>query len=522
MLDSPAMRSLPLIAVATVMVIALVALATLQMRWIDELAAGEEQRERDAIDFAARHFADDVERELMRVRNDFGDASVDDLPQRIAEQPSPLIGDLYVVHAWREGPTLDRIDPATGRFSPADWPPHFEAVRRAAHPVSQHPPLIDEIPAFLLPVRPPPPERDPMRPPGMRPPPMVLVVTINRDALNALFAETAKRDVEGYDVAVADGDAIAWRSSPQWPQSPDDKSELMRPLLMMRPPDSGPPHWRLLLRRHGAPMADVVAAARRRNAMVSIAVLAVLAGAFILVALIARRAEMLRRQQLAFVAGITHELNTPLAAIESAGENLADGIVIERDHVVRYGNAIVKEARRLSDIVAQVLTYAGMQARSAQRTHEALDVAPIVTSAVASCAWIAEQSGVTVETTIADDLPRVDGNREELISAIRNLVTNAIRHGGDGRWVGVRATAERDDVVITVEDRGRGVAARDLPRLFEPFYRGRNAYARGAGLGLAIVQQIAAAHGGSVSAEKRRERGAAFTLRLPAPAVQHA
>jgi signal transduction histidine kinase len=272
-----------------------------------------------------------------------------------------------------------------------------------------------------------------------------------------------------------------------------------------------------MMRRHGAPLAEVVAATRRRNAIVSIAVLAVLIGAFVLLAFIARRAEMLRQQQLAFVAGITHELNTPLAAIESAGENLADGIVVERDHVVRYGTAIVKESRRLSDIVAQVLTYAGMQARSARRHHEALDVEPLVTSAVAACAWIAEQSGVKIETSIAGDLPRVDGNREELVSAIRNLVMNAIRHGGDGQWVGVRAFAERDEVVISVEDRGRGVAPEFVPDLFERFTRseGSRVSAGGTGLGLAIARSYARAHGGDLLYEDAEPHGACFRLVLP-------
>jgi signal transduction histidine kinase len=98
---------------------------------------------------------------------------------------------------------------------------------------------------------------------------------------------------------------------------------------------------------------------------------------------------------------------------------------------------------------------------------------------------------------------------------VQNLVANAIRHGGDGKWVGVRAGRDDGFVDITVEDRGPGIAAADLPHLFEPFYRGRNAQTRGSGIGLAIVDRIARAHGGRVSVARRRERGAAFTLRLP-------
>ncbi|HEV2719310.1 MAG TPA: sensor histidine kinase, partial [Thermoanaerobaculia bacterium] len=104
---------------------------------------------------------------------------------------------------------------------------------------------------------------------------------------------------------------------------------------------------------------------------------------------------------------------------------------------------------------------------------------------------------------------------------VQNLVANAIRHGGEGGWVGVRAVGEGRSVAITVEDRGPGVAARDVKHLFEPFYRGRGAErVRGSGLGLAIVQRIAAAHGGTVEVVRHRQRGAAFTLRIPE--VQHA
>ena len=85
--------------------------------------------------------------------------------------------------------------------------------------------------------------------------------------------------------------------------------------------------------------------------------------------------------------------------------------------------------------------------------------------------------------------------------------------------MGVRAVGENGNVDIVVEDRGRGIAARDVPHLFEPFYRGRDSNTtRGTGLGLTIVQQIARAHGGAVMIDHRRARGAAFTLRIPAEA----
>src|SRR5204863_9026650 len=140
--------------------------------------------------------------------------------------------------------------------------------------------------------------------------------------------------------------------------------------------------------------------------------------------------------QLEFVAGITHELNTPLAALSSAGQNLADGIVADAPQIARYGEAIVKESQRLSDLVSQVLEFAGLQARRKRRT-EPVDVARVVADAVAHCRWMADEKNVTVEVDVPAELPPVEGDAAALTRAVENLVANAIRHGGDGEWGGV-------------------------------------------------------------------------------------
>jgi signal transduction histidine kinase len=147
-----------------------------------------------------------------------------------------------------------------------------------------------------------------------------------------------------------------------------------------------------------------------------------------------------------------------------------------------------------------------------------VDVSSVIDEAVAACRWMAEEQGVVVETHVDRGLPLVDGDAASLARAVQNLLGNAIRHGADGKWVAISAAANDGSVVIRVEDHGPGIAARDLPHLFEPFFRGQDARVRGSGLGLTIVKQIASVHGGSVTADRRRERGAAFTLRLPARA----
>ena len=150
-------------------------------------------------------------------------------------------------------------------------------------------------------------------------------------------------------------------------------------------------------------------------------------------------------------------------------------------------------------------------------------LAAVIEDAVAQCDWLVRGTPLRIETNVEEALPPVHGERAALTRAVQNLVANAVRHGGSGEWIGVRAFRSNDrgngHVRITVEDRGPGIDAGEAAHLFEPFYRGRNsATVPGAGLGLAIVREVAVAHGGSVEIERRRG-GAAFTIDLPAVAA---
>ena len=519
------MRRPWLLLLATVLVVALAVLATLQVRWINGLSAADEQRRRGALDVAARALADDVTRECMRAHDAFDQAPRDpaELLRRYedwsasAREPK-LLDAIYVAEMAGPGQIdLSRLDTRTGTLEPATESGILEQVRPFLRggpdgPPARRTPIVAQIPAVVVPMRPGPPQ------PFFDGPPRrgILIATISRAAIGTLLRDMGA----DYDVVAVAGDETVYRSG-DWQGKDPDAIAPMLAVGPLRDPDAPPAYWRLLVRGRGAPLADVVAAARRRNLAVSFAVLALLVGSFVLLAVLARRAELLRVQQLEFVAGITHELNTPLAALTSAGQNLADGIVAEREQVARYGAMIVKESRRLTDTVAQVLDFAGMQSRGGPARVAPVDVRAVVEDAVAQCGWLAEEAKVRIETEIAGALPAVDGDADALTRAVQNLVANAIRHGGDGGWVGVRAAEDGGSVAITVEDRGPGIAARDVPHLFEPFFRGRGAErTRGSGLGLAIVQHVAAAHGGSVEVARPRPHGAAFTLRIPE--VQHA
>jgi signal transduction histidine kinase len=286
----------------------------------------------------------------------------------------------------------------------------------------------------------------------------------------------------------------------------------------------GAPAWQFVVQHSAGSLDAAVARARRRNLYLSFGILAVLASGVGLVVLNARRSERLAAQQMEFVATVSHELRTPLAVIRSAAQNLSAGVVHEAAQARRYGDLIEQEGRRLTGMVEQVLAYAGVSDARGLVSARPADLGAIVTDVLAAAEPLVSAAGFEQVVDIAPNLPPVVVDEAALRRAIDNLVTNAIKHGADGRWLGVsvrRAPGPKqtDEIRIEVRDRGPGIDAQDLPHIFEPFYRGRPALDRqvqGNGLGLSLVKRIATAHGGRVSVESTPGAGTTFTLHVPA------
>jgi signal transduction histidine kinase len=297
----------------------------------------------------------------------------------------------------------------------------------------------------------------------------------------------------------------------------------------------GGPRWELTMRHRAGSLEAAVASVRRRNLLLSSGILGLLAVSVAFVLLSARRAERLAAQQVEFVAGVSHELRTPLAVIRSAGENLADGVVSDAAQVRRYGTLVREEGERLTDLVEQVLAYAGIQSQHAAAARRPCAPSDLVSLGIAQSRDAIDRSGVRVEIDVPADLPRVLADPAALGRAVANLVTNAIKYGlpraepgnpsaaesrgGDGQWVGIGARVHGREVALTVSDRGAGIAPADLPHIFDPFYRAASVVAaqiHGTGLGLTVVQGIARAHGGRVTVASAPGEGSAFTIHLPA------
>jgi signal transduction histidine kinase len=296
---------------------------------------------------------------------------------------------------------------------------------------------------------------------------------------------------------------------------PSDRTAREQP----RPPDDEGP-FLLLARHRGGSLEQAVARVRRNNLALGLGVLFLLGATAVLLAAGAQRARRLARQQMEFVAGVTHELNTPLAAIRSAGQNLADGIVTDPAQVRRYGGLIEKEGGRLTALVAQVLDFAGIEAGGRAYASDPVAVDDVVDAVLRDHRLVLEQAGMAVERDVAPGLPRLAGDAAALRRALANLVANAAKFAASGRWLAVRAAGSADGrrVVLRVEDRGPGIAREERGRVFEPFHRGAAAESNatpGAGLGLSLVRHVVAAHGGSVRIEGREGGGTAVVVELP-------
>jgi signal transduction histidine kinase len=274
----------------------------------------------------------------------------------------------------------------------------------------------------------------------------------------------------------------------------------------------------LILAHQSGSLEAAVAVARRRNLLVSSSILGVLGASVALLLLATRRAQRLAQQQMEFVATVSHELRTPLAVIRSAAENLADGIVEDESQVRKYGELVRGEGRRLTDMVEQILEFSGIQSGERKLNPSPVSIGPLVREVVERSASLARDAGIAVEQDLPDGLPPVLGDEPALRRVFQNLLANAIKYGAGGGSIRIDARRHRDDLLVTVADRGMGIDPSEHERIFDPFYRAAavvEAQIQGAGLGLSLVKRIVQAHGGSIALRSSPGAGAAFTVRLP-------
>ncbi|HSL26508.1 MAG TPA: ATP-binding protein [Acidimicrobiia bacterium] len=225
----------------------------------------------------------------------------------------------------------------------------------------------------------------------------------------------------------------------------------------------------------------------------------------------ATRLEATRRD---FVASASHELKTPVSAILASAEALQ--LALERDPASarRFGEQIERSAHQLAELVGDLLDLSRLETSSFEATVVRLD--QIVDEEAGRFQAKAKSAGVTLAVTTVP--VSIAGSHEDLGLALRNLLDNAIRHTPGLGEVKLRVAVDGDQALLEVADNGEGIPRRELPRIFERFYRVDAARSRatgGTGLGLAIVRHVVERNGGSVTVESELGLGTTFRLRFP-------
>jgi signal transduction histidine kinase len=281
--------------------------------------------------------------------------------------------------------------------------------------------------------------------------------------------------------------------------------------------------WQLVVRhRRGGALGVFVEEIHRRDLTISFGLLLLLVISMTTWIVISHRAQRLARLQMNFVTAVSHDLRTPITIISSAADNIALGVVHERRQVAQYGTVIGSQARRLSALVEQVLLFASVRDSSHRYVLRPIEVSETIDATLAAAAELIQAARVSVDRYVEPDLPPVMADPFGLSQCLQNLVTNALKYGGEPAWLGVRAILSQNgngpEIQVSISDRGIGIAAADLRHIFKPFYRSPAVAAtpiRGTGLGLAVAKGVAEAMNGHLSVTSAPGQGSTFTLHLP-------
>ena len=225
-----------------------------------------------------------------------------------------------------------------------------------------------------------------------------------------------------------------------------------------------------------------------------------------------KRSRDLRRQM---TADIAHELRNPLSIILGNAEALSEGVLPATPEAL---DIIYDEAKHLSRLVDDLRTLSLSESGELHLQRNPASPQEIIERCALAYGMRASENNLTIQTSVAPDLPDINVDVERILQVLANLVDNSLKHTPRGGTIQLSAILDEKEVVISVEDTGSGIQPEDLPFVFERFYRGRQSQARikdGSGLGLAISRAVVELHGGKISVESQPEKGTKFIVSLP-------
>jgi signal transduction histidine kinase len=224
----------------------------------------------------------------------------------------------------------------------------------------------------------------------------------------------------------------------------------------------------------------------------------------------ASRLEAHDQQRRHLMADIAHELRTPLSVIQGRLEGFLDGVYPRDDERME---TLLEETRLLARLVEDLRTLANAESGALTLHKEPTDIAVLVQDVVNAFSAEAAKMEAAIRLDVANDLPLVMMDPIRIREVLSNLISNAAHHTPQGGTISIGVVTTAGRLLISVADTGEGIAAEDLPKIFDRFYKG--ARSRGSGLGLTIARSLVAAHGGEISAESTPGRGTTITITLP-------
>lgn len=226
-----------------------------------------------------------------------------------------------------------------------------------------------------------------------------------------------------------------------------------------------------------------------------------------------RSLQTMRREM---VGNISHEFRTPLAGIKAMVETLQDGAVDDRESAKDFLSRIEVEVDRMTQLVAELTELSRIETGKVELELVSIDLNGLVEEAVAQLKPQAERQKLTLETSLANDLPAVPADKERLRHVMVNLIHNAIKFNRPGGSIKISTGPSESAVIVEVSDTGIGIAKDDLHHIFERFYKADKSRAgQGSGIGLAIAKHVVESHGGEIKVKSEEGKGTTFSFILP-------
>ncbi|WP_372636095.1 sensor histidine kinase [Fodinibius sp.] len=277
-------------------------------------------------------------------------------------------------------------------------------------------------------------------------------------------------------------------------------------------------NWKLEVSFTNTPTVEASNSSLLKNLTVLGAAVLLLLGSLVFMFISAQKERALAERQAGFLANVTHELKTPLAVMQAAGENLSDGRVRDQSRLKNYGTHIYNEAVRLRRMIEKLLDVAKADAGQSLIEPKPVNLKQLVQSYIDEQKSYIENRGFALDVAIDDDIPLAMVDIDSFDTILGNLVENALKYSKEERYLGISLEASDDNITLKVEDHGVGMPKKVMSHIFDKFYRAEDtltAQTKGHGLGLSIVKSLVELNGGSISVASEVGKGSIFTVTFP-------